>query len=228
MEEPKQPLPQFRRKLDDNTHAVPVREVTAEKQLPPLWMMAIAVIGGIWLLFSVYQHLAASKIDSELLAEQRAHSYITVYAPTDSPAAQFMNQLAAIYGLQVDLKPVIGDTLKIGLRNGKIVEGTEFFSLLHNLPIVNFHPGAPAGTIYLYGVQGCPYAQRARDMLKAKGIPFVDVDLNNESDPAMTGFDARLVASGFGMGEGTRNPYLEYNNRIYQNPDLYQVIDHLK
>lgn len=228
--QPKKPLPQFRRSLDSIPHAPtqPVQSPGIDIRNPPLWLVIVCLAVGIWILMTVYRGFSGNSVRREIIAEQNAHSYITVYTDANAPAAAFMAKIAAIYGLKTDVQPPSGDTLKIGLRNGKILGVDDFLSALSQVPIVDFHPGAPAGTIYLYGVEGCPYAQRARDMLRSRGIPFVDVNLNNPSDPNMEGFEARVTASGFGLHEGTRNPYLEYNNKIYQNPDLYNVIAHIK
>ncbi len=181
---------------------------------------------AIYLIYLGYDNYFSLK--SELIAEQSAHSYLILYAPENCQAKKPFSMLAAMYGFRVLVKPPIADTVQIELANGTRMELMDFVTALRKIDVVNFHPGANPGTVYLYGVANCPYAAKARQMLIAKEIPFVDVNLNNRDDPAMLGFEERVIASGFAPDEPSRNPYLEYHGKIYQNPDLYKVIEEIK
>jgi len=94
-----------------------------------------------------------------------------------------LQQIAAIYGLRTRIKAPIADTVQIQLADGATLDMNEFLAAIQNQTVYNFHPGVRPGIIYLYSVDGCPYAAKAREMLNAKGIPFVNVDLNNQSLP---------------------------------------------
>jgi glutaredoxin len=85
----------------------------------------------------------------------------------------------------------------------------------------------PATTVMLYGVTGCPYAKKAKDMLTAKGIPFVYVDLNSSN--FRTNHEQRVMQEFQNQGSSSfSNPVLEYRGVAYDNPDLYSVIEQLK
>lgn len=85
----------------------------------------------------------------------------------------------------------------------------------------------PATTVILYGVSGCPYAKKAKDMLDAKGVPYVYIDLN--STDFHTHHEQRVIEEFKNQGASSfTNPVLEYHGVAYDNPNLYSVIEQAK
>ena len=224
-------LPQYRRKLKDIApHSVANESVDTNAdniiKKYPILMLVIPIV-AIFILFVGYKNITSAPLTKEIINEQSAHSFIVLYSPETHPVTKVLQQIAAMYGLQTMIKPPLGNEVKVGIASGKIMSAKDFVNALQNVPIYNFHPGSQPGTIYLYTVEACPYAEKARQMLKSKGIPFIEVNLNDSSNPAMDGLEARVIVSGY-EGAGIRNPYLEYNNKIYPNPDLYNVIENIQ
>lgn len=229
-EKPKQPLPQYRRKLDAK---IPLGTPVAPNPQPSkpeiqpyvLLTLFIGLMVFFYFMNNIFHHHSLKK---ELMGEQRRNSYVRIMTVEGHPGNKVLMQLAVMYGFRPVIQPPTGNRIQIIMANGKSMSAPEFIATMQMLPVRDFHPGAARNTIYLYGVEGCPYAQRAESMLKARGIKYIYVDLNNQSDPAMDGFEARIFASGYPPNTSTRNPYLEYNGKIYQNPDLYNVIPKIK
>lgn len=165
---------------------------------------------------------------SSIVAEQNSTGFISVYGPARHPQTIMMMEMLKMYGFT---PKIMGNTdsdyIYLTLADGTRVKMPEFTKRITKMKVQDFNPES-TNTVVLYGVKDCPYAQKAKDMLEQRAIPYEYIDLNADALTSEGVTNARFLVSGHDMKKAVRNPYLEYNNKIYDTPDLYIVIENIK
>lgn len=165
---------------------------------------------------------------SSLIAEQNEAGFIPVYGPVRHPQTIMVMELLKMYGFTPKvLGESDGSYVYVKLADGSRVETPEFTERIIKLKLIDFHPGSTSPVV-LYGVKDCPYAQKAKDMLEQRGIAYQYIDLNEDALSSQGITDARFLVSDHGSKKSMRNPYLEYNGKIYDTPALYQAIQDIR
>jgi glutaredoxin len=224
---------QYRRDLQDKP-PIAAKVTTLDdtsisaKLKSPLFMtiaIIIALIACIYI-FSVAKEKSDSrKLTTLFTLMQKRSSFVQVNGVVNDPSTMQMVELLRMHGIgSTIVDDGVATEVSVTLGSGKTLDYKKVIAALINIPVTIFHVGYPSSVVLLYGVAGCPYAQRARDMLTAKNIPFQYVDLNS-GDPAMTFLNARLLSSGL---QKSTNPYLEMNGKMYDLNSIYDAINSVK
>jgi glutaredoxin len=194
----------------------------------PLFMtiaIIIALIACIYTFSVAKEKSDTRKLTTLFIYMQKENSMVQVNGVVNDTATMQMVELLRMHGISSNIvDDGVSREVSVTLGSGRILDYKKVIAILTNIPVTIFHTGYPSNAILLYGVAGCPYAQRARDMLTAKNIPFQYVDLNS-GDPAMTFLSARLLSSGL---QKSTNPYLEMNGKMYDLNSIYDAINRVK
>lgn len=166
-------------------------------------------------------------IITDLRSGDEAGGYVKVNGKDDSPKTKMLIDLLKIYGFHPYLEsndeqydPTVSVSSVSDINMDTMIKA------LQTIKVSNFHDGY-ADKILLYGTDGDAATDRAKKMLDDKSIVYQFVNLASE-DPAKEGYMARLYVSGYDPEAVNKDAMLEYQGKLYPDPDLFTVIGNLK